>query len=313
MAGITLIEAAKRVLAGGEVFRAGVIQTFAEKSDLLRVLPFIDIPGGSYRYNQEQALPGIGFRGVNGSYTPSTGILNPVVEPLVIAGGELDVDNFILQTMGQGVRTGEEARKIKALAHNWTLKFIKGDSTTTPAEFDGLQQRVTGNQLIAAGTTNTGDALSLAKLDEAIDAVASPTHLLMNKAMRRRLSTAARTTTVGGNLVWDKDEFGRQVALYNDLPILIVDEDNTGTQILPFTEAPSVAGGTSVSTSIYVASLQEEGVQGIQNGIMQAEDLGSLQTQPCKRTRVEWYCGIVVLHPKAAARLYGIINSAVLV
>ncbi len=311
--GITLLEAAKLVLAGGETYRAGVIQTFAEKSDLLRVLPFTDIPGGSYRYNQEQTLPGIGFRGVNGSYTASTGIINPVVEPLVIAGGELDVDNFILATMGEGVRTRHEAMKIKALAHNWTLKFIKGDSSTTPAELDGLQNRIAGNQLIAAGTTNTGDALSLAKLDETIDAVANPTHILMNKAIRRRLSTAARTPSVGGNYVLDKDEFGRQVGLYNDLPILIVDEDNTGTQILPFTEAPSVAGGTSVSTSIYVVSLTEEGVQGIQNGIMRVEDLGSLQTQPCKRTRVEWYCGVTVLHPKAASRLYGITNAAVVV
>jgi hypothetical protein len=309
--GITLLEAAKQVLAGGEIFRAGVIETFAAQSDLLRVLPFNSIAGNAYRYNQEQTLPGIGFRGVNGTYTASTGILNPVVEPLVIAGGEVEVDNFITATMGEGIITTQRAMKIKALAHNWTLKFLKGDSETSSKEFDGLQKRCVGDQLVSAGTTNTGDALSLAKLDELIDGVYNPTHLIMNKAMRRRLSTAARTTSVGGNLTWSKDEFGGQVALYNDLPIVIADADNTGAQILAFDEAPATAGGTSVSTSIYCVSLMDEGVSGIQNGTMQAKDFGEVEAKPCSMVRVEWYCGMMILHPKGASRLYGITNAAV--
>jgi len=309
--GLTLLEAAKQVLAGGEIFRASIISTFAEQSDLLRVLPFTGIQGNAYRYNQEKTLPGIGFRGVNGTWTAYTGILNPVVEPLVIAGGELEVDNFIIATMGEGILTTQRAMKIKALAHNWTLKFLKGDSETTSKEFDGLQKRCVGNQLVAAGTTNTGDALSLAKLDELIDAVYNPTHLIMNKAIRRRLSTAARTPSVGGNYVVAKDEFGRQVSTYNDLPIIIADEDNTGAQILAFDEAPSVAGGTSVSTSIYCVSLADDGVAGLQNGIMRVDDFGQLEAKPCNMVRVEWYCGMMILHPKGAGRLYGITNAAV--
>ena len=38
---------------------------------------------------------------------------------------------------------------------------------------------------------------SIVKLDEAIDAVESPTHLIMTKAMRRIITAAARTSTVG--------------------------------------------------------------------------------------------------------------------
>lgn len=307
---LTLIEAAKSALNRGETERAGVIMTYARESDILRVLPFEDIPGNALRYNVEEALPGIGFRGVNEAYTESTGIINPQTEPLVIAGGDLDVDMFILNTGGQARRAIEEAAKIKALALNWTLKFIKGDSQTTPKEFDGLQVRITGNQLIAAGNTPNGDALSLAKLDELIDAVVNPTHIIMSKAMRRRLSQAARNYQVGGFITWKPDEFGRQVAFYGDLPILIADEDNTGSKILDFNEA-CPGGGTSTGTSIYVASLTEQGVEGIQNGTIQARDLGELDTKPCMRTRVEWYNGMAVFHPKGAARLYGIANAAV--
>jgi hypothetical protein len=307
---LTLVEAAK--LHSGDVVRSAVIELYARSSDLLMVLPFTDILGNALRYNQEQTLPGIGFRGVNEGYTESTGILNPIVEPLVIAGGDLDVDKFILKTMGMDQRSVQEAMKIKALAYRWTLTFVKGDSQTNPKEFDGMQVRLGANQLIDAGATGGGDALSLAKLDQLIDQVTNPTHLLMNKTLRRLLTAAARTTTVGGFISWTLDAFGRQIAQYNNLPILILDEDNTGSQLLPFTE-PAPADGALATSSIYCVSLREEGVQGLQNGTIDAADLGELQTKPCLRTRVEWYSGIACFHPKGAARLRGIKNAAVVV
>jgi hypothetical protein len=69
---------------------------FARASDLLMALPFKDIQGNAYQYNREGALPGVAFRGVNESYTASTGIINQLVEALRIAGGDLDVDTFII-------------------------------------------------------------------------------------------------------------------------------------------------------------------------------------------------------------------------
>lgn len=305
---VTLIEAAKR--NSGDVLKDAVIETYASASDILRVLPFQDIPGNAMRYNQESMLPGIGFRSVNGSYSESTGVLNPVMEPLVIAGGDLDVDKFTLTTMGSDIRTSQEMMKVKALAHRWTLAFIKGDSSALTYEFDGLQVRLVGSQLVAAGSTSGGDALSLSKLDELIDSVTSPTHLLMSRAMRRRLSQAARSTSVGGYIQWTKDEFGRPVMVYNDLPILIADGLDDAYKVLDFNEA-NPGGGSSVGTSIYCLSLGENTLVGIQNGAPMVTDLGELETKPSLRTRVEWYNGIAVFHPRAAARLYGIKDAAV--
>lgn len=305
---LTLVEAAK--LHSGDVVRSAIIDIYAGASDLMQVLPFADIQGNSLRYNQEKTLPGIGFRGVNESYSESTGILNPISEPLVIAGGDLDVDTFILKTMGEDQRAVQEAMKAKALSLAWTKKFIKGDSTSEPREFDGLQTRLTGNQLVEAGSTSGGDVLSLAQLDAAIDACANPTHICINKTLRRRLSAAARSTSVSGNIHWEKDEFGRQIMYYGELPILIFDEDETGSQILPFTESGS-GGGTAQCTSLYVVSLGEGMIQGIQNGVLDARDLGELQTKSAKRTRVEWFSGMAVFHPKAAVRLRGVKDGAV--
>jgi hypothetical protein len=303
---VTLVEAAKLT---NDPIRSAVIELYAREADLLRVLPFDTIAGNALRYNREETLPGIGFRGVNEAYTESTGVLNPETEPLVIAGGDLDVDKFIVSTMGADQRSTQEAMKVKALAHRWARAFIKGDNSSEPREFDGLQVRLTGSQKITAGSTSGGAALSLAKLDELIDAVESPTHLIMNRTMRRRLTAAARTTTVGGYVTYSTDEFGRQVSQYNDIPILIADQDNTGAEILPFTEAADAGGATA--TSIYVVSLREGMLQGIQSGDMMVTDLGELQDKPAFRTRVEWYAGIALFNMRAAARLYSIGNLAV--
>jgi len=305
---LTLLEAAK--IHSGDVVRSAIIEMFARSSNILANLPFENIEGNAYRYNREETLPGVAFRGINESYTPSTGVLNPETEPLVIAGGEVDVDRFIIKTQGEDQRTVQESMKIKALALRATKAFIKGDSASDPREFDGLQVRATGDQLLAAGATSGGDALGLSKLDELIDNVQDPTGLIMNKTLRRLLSAAARSSSVAGDLRWEKDDFGKQVAFYNDLPIWIADEDNDGNAILPFTEA-NPGAGTAASTSIYCVSFGPGMSHGIQNGDMDVEDLGMLQTAPVYRTRIEWYIGMVVLHGRAIGRLHGIKNAAV--
>lgn len=305
---MTLLEAAK--LHSGDVVRSSIIEMFAEQSDILQFLPFISIAGNAYSYNQEGTLPGVGFRGVNEAFSESVGVINPLTEALKIAGGDLDVDKFIVDTMGQDQRTSREAMKVKSLAHRITKVILKGDQGSEPREFDGLQNRLTGDQLIDAGATSGGDALSLAKLDEAIDAVDSPTALIMNKTLRRRLSTAARDSSVGGYITYDADAFGRRVTRYNDLPILIADKDETDTTILPFTEA-NPGGGSAASTSIYVVSFGEDMLAGLQSGDIDVRDLGELDSKPVFRTRVEWYVSIAVLHGRAAARLQGIKDAAV--
>jgi hypothetical protein len=304
---LTLIEAAKQ---SQDPVQSAIIEMYARSSDILAALPFQGISGNALKYNREETLPGIGFRGVNESYTESTGILNPQTEPLVIAGGDLDVDMFILETMGMMQRSTQEAMKVKSLALAWTKAFIKGDSVSDPRSFDGLQTRLTGNQIVDAGSTDGGDALSLAKLDELIDAVEEPTHLLMNKTMRRRLTAASRTSTIGGFISFELGAFGRKVAYYADLPIMIVDTDNEGNDILPFTEVGS-GGSTATAASIYCVSFGSGKVTGIQSRDMDVRDLGELQTKPAMRTRVEWYAGTAMFHGKAAARLRGIKNAAV--
>lgn len=304
---LTLVEATKTMQ---NPLQSAITEIYAKESAILGVLPFETIAGNAYKYNQEGSLPGIGFRGINEGFSESTGVLNPLTESLVIAGGDLDVDTAIVSTQGPGVRATHVGMKTKALSLAWGSKFFKGDSVASPAEFDGLQKRLGGSQLIANGSTSGGDALSLMKLDEAIDQTYMATHIAMSKAMRRRFTQAARDQSIGGIMGQTVDAFGRQVSTYNGLPILEVDRDNNDLQTLGFTEA-NPGGGAAVGTSIYVLSLGSDTLFGIQSKVIEARDLGEMESKPCYRTRVEWLNGIVLLHPRAGTRLWGIKDAKI--
>ena len=298
---LTLVEAAK---LSTDTLQRGVIEKFAQSSVVLERLPFDDIEGNSYRYNIEQTLPGIAFRGVNEGYTESTGVVNPVVESLVIGGGESDVDKFIVKTRSNvnNVRSVYDGMKVKALSLSITKTFFDGDSTANPKEFDGVNKRLAGgSQEVAAGTN--GAQLTQAMLDDLIDRIfGAPDLLLMSKTMRRSLTALARTST---QISYDLDSFGRRVLVYAGVPVGIVEEDNSGNEILGFDETQ---GSSNIAGSIYAIRFGvQEFLWGIQNGIIQVTDLGEIESKPVLRTRIEWYLGLCIGHPKSVARLKGVL------
>lgn len=318
----TLLEYAKN---NPDPLTQAIVMEFAETSELLSQLPFANTDGGGVGYLREDALPGVGFRGINEAYDESVGILIPQFDSLTIAGGDIDTDKFLVDQYGPERRNIERRMKVKALSLKWTKKFFKGDNSSDPREFDGLQRRLVNSQIVYMSATDAsaGAALTLNKLDEVIDRVDNPTHILMNKTMRRRLSAAARNTSVGGFIQYDQNELGRRQMFYNDLPIVAVDYDELGAQILAFNEA-NADGSTGTNTSIYVISAGEGMLTGIQGGVsssggedrlfgIRSLDLG-LQTDDGKsvlRDRIEWYSGIASYHSRCAARLAFIADGTV--
>lgn len=315
---MNLIEASKAT--GISPLEKGVILMFAQQSNLFRIMEWEDAPGGAVKYDLQASLPGVAWRGVNETYTPSTGILNPQVEPTMICGGEATIDEYTIATRGEGRLSFEAQTKIQAISADFTTKFFKGDGVSQPREITGLQSRVTGNQLISAGSTSGGAALSLTVLDEAIDATSNPTHILTSKAMRRRLTQAARDKDVGGFIETDKDAFGRPLLKYNGLPIEPMAGADDADDVLPFTEA--AASGAATATSIYVVSIGPNRLSGliVQNGATNPAGFrvkrlggqdGTMETKPAKGFRVEFYPGLAIYHGRAVTRLRHIGNLAI--
>jgi len=300
---LTLIEAAK---LSQDTLQRGVIETFARSSAILEMMPQMDIVGNAYAYNQEGALPGIGFRDVNEGYVESTGVINPMSEKLYIAGGDVDVDRFLVQTRGNinDIRAVHTEMKAKALALAITNQYFNGDQAVNPKGFDGLKKRLTGSQVISAGTD--GATLTQDMLDELIDAVeGTPDALFVSKAMRRELNKLLRASN--HYVENGTDAFGRPVSTYYGVPVRVIETDQAGNEILGFNETQGAASDTG---SIYAVKFgAEQYVSGLQNGGVSVRDLGELSEKPVFRTRIEWYAGMAVFHPKAAARLKGVKKS----
>ena len=303
-----IVEYAKGLEPGVE---RAMIELFAQNSDIIAALPLVAAPGGAYRYDREAALPGVAFRGINESYTPTTGVINPLVEQTFIAGGVIKVDKALIRRFGEKRRAREEKMQVKALTRAITEKIINGSNATQVREFDGVKSRLTGTSLLANSTANGGAALSLYNLDRAIDKVVEPTHIWMSKAMRTRLTQAGRNTGVGGYVAQTKDDFGRIITSYRDLPILVGYEDEVNDTVLfPFNEVTS-GGATATACSIYVASMKEGHFSGLQVAPMEVKDLGEIDNSPHFLTRIEWDFGICQEHPSALQRITGVSDAAI--
>lgn len=311
MAGsVTLVEMAKT----SEGLSREVIEQFAQNSDILDAMRFSSdgVANGAYRYNVEGALPGIAFRGINEGYTASAGILNPQVETLKVAGGEVKVDTMEVKWKGVNFRSRQSMLKIKALTASVTDKLLKGDNTSDAREFDGLQTRLplTGSQTISNTSSSGGAALKLKKLMDLIDAVQNPTHLIMNRTLRTWLSMAHSDTGVSGYLGQTTDSWGRIRPTFAGLPILVGYEAGPNTAILPFTEA-NAGGGAAVGTSIYCVNLSDTGLQMLQGSAPSAKDLGEMESEPSFLTRIEWDVSPCIENPYSVARLSSITDAAV--
>jgi len=294
-------------LLSQDQLRAGVIEVYVQNSPILQRLDYLGLRGNAYSYNMEGALPGVAFRGINESYTPSTGVINPQTESLKIAGGELDVDAHIIRSRGPQVRAAHEGMKIKALARSLNKAFIDGDSSTDPREYDGLNARLIGSQKILAGAG--GAALTQDMLDDLLVQVPGANAILCGtggwQLMTKLLRASAQVTI-------SVDQYGVQLYSYNGVPLLNVGKDSSEVEILGFDEDPGDA--TFDTTSIYAVrfgnAAAETDLFGLQNeGGMLVKDLGELETKPAFRTRVEWDTSIVMASNDCAARLYGITNA----
>ena len=244
---------------------------------------------------------------MNQGYTESAGVINQASEGLYILGGDIDVDKFLVQTRGnlQDLRAIHTEMKAKALSLAFTKNFFKGDQAADPNGFDGLEKRLTGSQLLDAGD----ESLSLPKLDELIDAVeGEPDVLFMSKAMRREAKKILQDSQ--HYIESGEDSFGRPVATYGGIPIRVIETDAAGNELLGFAEEDA-AGTSNDTASIYAVKFGgEQYVSGLRNGGVSVRDLGEIDSKPVFRTRIEFYCGMAVFHPRAAARLYHVKKSA---
>ena len=300
---LTLLEASKHARSPEEL---AVVRELAE-GDLLSALPFRNISGSGLFWKREESLANVGFRHINQGLAEDYGQTSQQSEALKFFGGDVVVDRAILELEGPEARAYQVQSKIRAMRMAYERVFIKGSETASNGlEFDGLEKRCGEIGSTSQVIDNGGGGLQLAALDEMLDTVdaqGGSKYLIMSKAMRRRLTQAARDGVINGGIQIMQDEMGRKQSYYQDTPIMIVDKDENNVDILGANEP---AAGNGLTSSIYAISFGDLLTVGIQNGGLSVRDLGESHSAPQFLTRVEWYCGLATINGRSVARLASI-------
>lgn len=301
-----------------DLFERATVQRFKQTSDWLKVMPFDRVNGMTYKYRIEEVAPGIAWRDVNQAYVESTGVIAPRIEQLMIAGGDVFIDNALRAFQKSGgdsydLQAAQYDMKARALAREIERAYLEGDDLVNPSEMMGLRRRLTGSQVILAGAG--GAALTKAMIDSLIDAVdlsLGTVHLFMSKANRRKLTNLVEA--IGGSVVinWDSvNESGPVITRYYGVPVHVVEDAFDASTILAFDEDPG--DGTADTSSIYAVAFGSMGVTGLIGGgegdpLVRVREVGETTSGPPGILgRIECYPGMAIKSPRAAARLRGVL------
>jgi len=302
---LTLDEAAK---LSNDMLLQGVVETIVKDSPILQQMPFIEIVGNVLTYNQEKTLPTIDFYDVGDPWAESTPTFEQKTASLKIMGGDADVDNFLKATRSniQDLEAAVVELKAKALRDKFEETFVYGDSSVNAKQFDGLRKLIdtttAGDQVVAMD--GTGATLTLAKLDELIDAVkgGKPDILLMSRRSRRKINALVRAA--GGMIETDRDRWGNFVQLWDGIPIGVNDWI-LDTHVLSGGVETATTGGTC--STIYALQMGEGALCGLTSpGHLTVEPIGSLETKDASRTRIKWYCSLALFSSIKTAALIGV-------
>jgi hypothetical protein len=286
---------------------AGVIDQIIERDDMFAVLPFVKTEGKAYVYHRENTLGGADWLDPNDAVNESAATFTEVVAKLRILAGDVDIDKFLQQTLGD---TNDQmaiqiAKKAKGVARMYHQTLATGDSSVNPKLFDGLPVMATA----AGATQNTsaganGNALTLTMLDELCDAIPNGADVLVMRRGTIRAFRALLRATYGTDAVMQQlENFGRPMLTHNGIPVIM-------NEFL----SPTETKGTSVSntTSVYALRLNEldglHGLWGGDNAGIVVENVGTVQNKDATRIRVKWYTSTALKSTRSIARLSGVTN-----
>jgi len=291
---LTLVEASK---LSNDTLLSGVIETIATESPVLQRLPFVEITGNGLTYNRENAAPTATFYDVGDTWSEDTPTFTQLTANLKVMGGDADVDNFLKTTRSniQDLEAAVVQLKARAVRDLFDNTFINGNVSTNAKSFDGIDRLTVGGQTITMGVN--GATLTLAKLDELVDAVkgGKPDMLLMSRRTRRSLNVLARAS--GSFLEADRDEFGQMLQFYDGIPIGIND----------YISDAQTVGSSSDCSVVYGMQFGDGALSGLTApGGLTVERVGSLETKDASRIRVKWYASLALFNTIKLAKLTGV-------
>ena len=317
--------------------RRGIGLTIVKQSPWLSELPFVEINNNISRYKMELAAAAADTYEVGDTWLEGTPTWEYRDAALSILGGDADDDKFgRLATGGEDTMASMIELKSKAVA-NWFDELAILGQTTAVAKwsasknFKGLLRLICecesaastdldgaifsafsagNNSQVVQAASGASGVLTLDMIDVLVDCVKpKPTHLVMNRQLRRKLGGLARAA--GNNLTIRTGTLGEIITSYGEQIILVDDytpinfPDPTTIVSAPaaYTPTTSVAAGNDTSP-VFALRMGEDGLCGIHGaGMIHVERFNQLETKDAERVRIKFYAGMRLTNKLAAAVL----------
>lgn len=313
---VSLIEATK---SGDDMHKMGIIETLIQENPLVEMIPWLPFAGNALMHEEEGTLPNVQFRRVNEGYTQSYGTDNQHFWGVAILGGEIKVDNYLVNVVGtrKDIEAKQWTKLAKSNAMRFGYEFFHGTGSVASKGFKGVNSLISEGFGQSFANSTTGAVISLDKIDESLDLFRNqgqPDRALVNRTHRRQFTKAARTSVTGVSLIdVGTDVFGKKVMFYDDIPLTILGDVRDGSAntvaALPFTEDPGDGG--SDCSSLYFVKFGEDDVTGLlgKGGSFEVTQFGELQSGPQRLGRMEWYPGVAIFNKYSIVRVTGITAS----
>lgn len=300
-----------------------VVDTFRRSSYLLDKLVFDNAispgTGGStlsYGYIQLKTPSTAAVRTINSEYTAGEAKREEKTSKAIIMGGKFQIDRVLIGTSGAVDELAFQAEeKIKATSNEFHNLVINGNSASSGSgvlnTFDGLDKILTGTE---TEITSAVDVSTSAKMDTGYNALLDevdafltkladkPTMLLMNEDLLTKMRSAARRA---GYHKSERDEFGRIVEYYNDIPMVDVGKYYNGST----TQNVIPTNASTGKTDLYAVKIGLDAFHGISptgSKVIQSfmPDLNA--PGAVKDGEVELVAGVVLKNSTKAGVLRGI-------
>lgn len=302
-----------------------VVQTFREQAPVMERLKWKPSNGLDMKMLRTKTLPTEAWVKIGAALPAMKGVTEPYTERIYKMGGKIDIPReYVKANSIVDERATQEEMATTAIAGGFNYAFIKGDPTADPDSLVGLWWRL--KNLLHSDQTVQGGGYDISsdtaqtdwyhgildKLDELRDQCEGNDcdAFLVDTKTKARLEAAFRRS---GQLSTTVDQVGRRFTQYGVGGPLLISmgwKNDQTTKIIGHTESDdgnTLTGGDA--TTIYAVKFGEPYLAGFYLNDIRAEDKGELEDGVNVRTVVDWTPGLYQVHPRAIARLVGIVAA----
>lgn len=281
----------------------GIVEEIIDRDHFFAFIPFSKVNSKALVYNRENTLAGADFLDPNDTINEEASTFTEVTAKLRILAGDVDVDKFLIETMGD---TNDQVatqimQKAKGVGRIFQAQVAAGDAAANVKAFDGLPKLVDPSMEFAVDTN--GGPITLDLLDQLRDMVKLGVDaFVMRPGTWRAIKSLLRALGGTTPTMVEMDNFGYPIPAFDGTPVILNE----------FLAADETQGTETASCSIYAVRMNEvDGLHGIYGGEsagIRVENVGTVQNKDAYRFRLKWYASLVLRSTQSMARLKGVTN-----